>query len=909
LQGEGQAKFLLLYPVPAGMKTEPVRKTEARRPAPWAEKAVELDFSKANKVAVPAEAARRKADRPPTADDLKGLWASGQAANFAVLETQSPDFGFYSFAREVTARKYRLPSRALPRPAGVAAAPKVDAQLYELTTGATAIADSLQLQRMLNPNSRDKGERTENVAKIQGIDIAEHPWEKMMAGKKPSADPLARLVPNDNYYVRFKDVRKFLEFGDLLDQWGTNITRAYEISSRDYDIRGRYQKQLCLRSTGLARILGPAVVRGLAITGSDAFLREGSDVTVIFHVVDKQVFLAAVDPFVQEARKEFGNQLKEARTDYRGTGIESFVTPLREVSLHRAVLGDLVVYSNSPAGIRRVLDAQQGRLKTLADSLDYQYMRTVFRLEDEAEDCFAFLSDPFIRRLMGPAVKIKEKRRLEALTSLQMLSNGALFTAWETGKMPTEHKNLLAASTLKLEELYAPEGKGVTWDTERQVAVSEAYNTLAFATPLIELPIDKCTPLEEQGYNQFRTDYLDLWRRYFDPIGMRLSLTDKRVTLETYILPLVENSAYRELRRWTGGGTVKLDPSKISPKTLFQFQTHIATDLEERKEALDFLNLLGGKVRPLDFLGDWFLLRLDGNEAVDRLAEAGMKMAMDEDGEDLDEIEATRLFFQIPITLGVSIRNPLVFAPALAAVRGAVAAALPGAVTWEPMEPAYKGTTMVQVRATPNSEVNKFFNDPKKQEKVPFTPGLVYALIDGGWYLSVTDAALRNIIDETEATNQKKKEQARNGSAVDINSSLYLAPGAASTRLRDLMRSYLETVSHEQALANTPVWYAFYRGAVIDGNAAPDVMAATARRYLGYVPVSPEGAAYTHEARTDEVVNRRHGSLRQPVTHRGVEKTSPLGLLLEQIHSIRADLRFREDGIHTTLTIDRNMQR
>src|SRR6266540_6623938 len=33
--------------------------------------------------------------------------------------------------------------------------------------------------------------------------------------------------------------------------------------------------------------------------------------------------------------------------------------------------------------------------------------------------------------------------------------------------------------------------------------------------------------------------------------------------------------------------------------------------------------------------------------------------------------------------------------------------------------------------------------------------------------------------------------------------------------------------------------------------------------------------------------------------------TAPLTRLLEQLRSIRADLRFREDGIHTVLTIER----
>jgi hypothetical protein len=53
------------------------------------------------------------------------------------------------------------------------------------------------------------------------------------------------------------------------------------------------------------------------------------------------------------------------------------------------------------------------------------------------------------------------------------------------------------------------------------------------------------------------------------------------------------------------------------------------------------------------------------------------------------------------------------------------------------------------------------------------------------------------------------------------------------------------------------------------------------------------------------VVNRRHGSPRQPRLHPGVDDASPLGQLLEQFRAVRADLRFREDGIHTTLTFER----
>src|SRR5215510_13405467 len=207
----------------------------------------------------------------------------------------------------------------------------------------------------------------------------------------------------------------------------------------------------------------------MALTGNDPYLREGSDLTILFQTVNKKLFLSGVDQFLQEARQEFGKDLKETTYDCKGATVEQFSTPLREVSLHRAVVDDVVVYSNSEAGMRRVLQAHKGDIKPLARSLDFQYMRTVMRLDDKLEDGFLFLSDAFIRQLVGPASKIKERRRIEALTSLSMLTHGAMFTAWETGKLPADHDALLDAVSLRPEHIYIPEGKRILWDAERQV--------------------------------------------------------------------------------------------------------------------------------------------------------------------------------------------------------------------------------------------------------------------------------------------------------------------------------------------------------------------------------------------------------------------------------------------------------
>jgi hypothetical protein len=876
----GPASFLApLLPTPEGAK-----------------QSVTLDFSKARAVERPE--GPRGRDRVPDNTDLEGLWAFAQARQFAVLEAQTPGFGFYAFAREATGRKYSVPARAL---AGEVRATRDDEyrRLYETTTGAAALTESLARHRLLRAGPGDRERRTVPVASIRGIDVAEHPWEKMMGERKPAPEPLAAFVPHDQYYVTFKDVRAYLDFMDLAEEWGANVLSAYEIKSRDYQLRERYEKQLCLPSRSLAKLPGVGLLRdaaayqikGVAVTGSDLNVREGSDVTVVFHVSDPKLFLLAVQPFLAAARQEFGDGLREGKEKYLDWTVERFVSPLREVSLYRTWDDEHVIYSNSLVALRRVLDTKAGKRKALADALDFRYMRTVFPRGDKGEDGFAFLSDAFIRNLVGPAIKIKERRRLEALTSLSLVTNGALFAAWETGKVPANLNGVLAASKLKPGEVEVPEGEGVVWDGARQVAVSDAYNTLRFATPLVELPIDKVTPEEERDYRFFRDEYLRLWRRFFDPVGLRFSRDEKRVRVETYILPLIQNGEYNRLRDWTGGGTTTFDLATVGPKTLLQYLVHIDT----RQWRFQFF----GDKRPL---GDWAMVRWDDGRLYDKLLELRVRQQLEPDRQEEWAREAARLFFQVPMTCGVKIGNQKDFDELLRDAGRFVRDSL-GPVKVEVLKPDYRGVKITRVRFAPDSQLVQGFglnavNTPREER---FAPVYYHAQVAGAWYLSFSEDALREEIDRS--LDRAEGGRPANKDRADVNSSVYIAPEAAF-RTAGALHGYLEWETHRRALGSGLEWYALYRAGVLP-DPRRQAKESAAFRYFGYVPVSPDDSGYVYEADRDEVVNERHGSVGAPALHADLDEDSPVARLLGQLRTVRADLRFREDGVHTVLTIDR----
>jgi hypothetical protein len=296
----------------------------------------------------------------------------------------------------------------------------------------------------------------------------------------------------------------------------------------------------------------------------------------------------------------------------------------------------------------------------------------------------------------------------------------------------------------------------------------------------------------------------------------------------------------------------------------------------------------------LDPVGKWVLVRADDSPVYGKLADLLEKA---DEGQNVDAEQIARLVFQMPVMVGMDVKNPLTFAAAVAAARTSVMKSLPGALTWGPLEKPYKGVQIVQVKATP-AGMQRVPLGSSRSGRDPFLPAVYYAMIDGAFYLTPSEPMLRDFIDRAQAKRDGKTE------TVEINSSLYISPGAAELT-KGLIQKYLEKQVHEQALAAAPLWYPLYHTGLIPEGANAAAAAALAERYYGFLPVSPDGSPYVYDRRTDEVRNERHGSPSRPKANRTLAEDAQVKRLLEQLRTIRADLRFREDGVHTTLTVDR----
>src|SRR4029079_9649189 len=143
------------------------------------------------------------------------------------------------------------------------------------------------------------------------------------------------------------------------------------------------------------------IVDQVAITGSDLYLREGSDVTVIFSVKQPAVFAARMDKFLDEA-EETHPTARRMHGEYLGVKYVHIASPDRKVHVFSAYpRPDLHVRSNSRMGLERVLaaiqghDAQGNSVERLGETAEFRYIRTLMKEGAAEEDAFVYLSDPF----------------------------------------------------------------------------------------------------------------------------------------------------------------------------------------------------------------------------------------------------------------------------------------------------------------------------------------------------------------------------------------------------------------------------------------------------------------------------------------------------------------------------------
>jgi hypothetical protein len=559
----------------------------------------------------------------PAHGDLEQEWARAQIAEMYRLWGLDDPSGFFTHALHSVHRRWgdgSLPSsfdraRGWARPVRTLGA-------YDLVSGSAAIDESLQVDTELTVDDPEK-KRTIPIEGVIPLKTPAHPFTE--PAEPPAVTDLAGWVPVDQLFAWFENVSDLIE-GNRLAESGLIPLQQITVSAKRSTLSERIAAQLCLQVDEAARPFYETVIGETVLTTNEIDLVWGGDVTLIFEVREPIVFDATLAAFAATAMA--GNPDAEmSQHSHGGYTFHGITTPDRRISRLWLRRGNIAVVSNSAPALERVLEASVDVRPSVRNDPAFLDFRKRLPRDEARREAYVFLSDPFIRRVIGPEQRIGNARRRRSAVVSRRIENAALLRHVETNEFPPDVDTLLAEDRLLPEDLRSGNAEQFTFDPEARRARSSVWGEWGRMPPLIERPVTHVSPAEQHGYDLFRTQYERYWRAFFDPIGVRVHLDEPR-EIELIVMPLIESTAYRALTAVTGSEPAEFDAVRIPPSAGVSFALHFQLPEEVALEIYDdiifelpgrYAQLAEGSpddMNPLGFPSPEDVTRLLGDQVV-----------------------------------------------------------------------------------------------------------------------------------------------------------------------------------------------------------------------------------------------------------------------------------------------------
>jgi hypothetical protein len=732
---------------------------------------------------------------------------------------------------------------------------------FALFTGSQALAENLQLDRVLPPRGKQDAPATMDIASLKGLEVAELDWKPLVKDLKPELDPLASSIPADQHAIFFPDFAALLALADEADQQGTPVLQFANQRSEDARTRQRYERQLGLSLSGLARLIGPQFIQSVAITGSDPFLRSGGDVAILFQSKNATTLHALLAAQIGMSRKTISGStgMDGSIGSLKFTGATS---PDRALNVYLALIGEgTVVLTNSIAQIESLAAVADRKAPALSTLPEYTFFRNRYKRGEGDETALVVLSDAAIRRWCSPRWRIADSRRIRAAAVLANLN--------------AEHLDQLVTGKLEAgpvhTDLYVPD-LGEMRMTSRGV-VSPTYGSFDALRPVSEIKIDKVTQAEADTYNRWRDTYQSNWRNYFDPIALRFSVREKRLGADLTVMPLIWGSEYRPMVEIARGA--KIDPASGDPHADMLSRISMAININAPQiraaSAFALANAPGVKVDPLGWLGQSVTLFCDDSPFWAELAKAA-------NPEEFLEKNWARM----PVGLRAEVSNGLKLTAFLVAVHGFIDQSGPGMTVWENL--SYKNQPYVKI--TPSEQA-------KGQNKELENVAIFYHASGDSLLITPNEELLKRALDRQsnrDAARKDGKPLPDVGQPL-LGSSLVLQ---ADARLLELTpRDEIKRALQELAWGNLPILNEWKRRYPDED---PQMIH---ERFFQTRLLDPAGAQYVWNEQLQTMESAVYGSPAQP-------KEGPA--TLNMLHGIlrgNFGVTFENDGLRARVELDR----
>ncbi len=819
------------------------------------------------------------------APELPGQWAA------AAVDYLAHEGGVFGASASTRLRaRYKLAGAAASNVRGPSGGELVE--LMDTFAGRSAVQAALAVHRG-SVLSAGKQPRNVALAQCKPPELSRHPWAALAKrlGVAAPEEPLARAVPADFYFVRAKSFAAFTEILSVVENFGAPAADLFDGAATERGSLPRYLAELGIETGDLSRVLGPEVVQDFALTGSDPYVHEGSDVTLIFRLKSPLLFRAARLLALATHGAAHGGTQNSSFT-HEGVTVEVARSPDGRVRQHHAVVGELELVSNSDAAIKRVISTIQGKAPKLVDEPDFLYM--LARDAEVPAEVLAFIGDRFVENVVGPAQKIAEARRQVALTELTAAPVAALLYGWVHGKSPSDKNQLMKSGWLAAAELRHLDGARIDWAPG--AAPRSAWGTPAALEPLIDLPaVSRVSAAERDSYAQFAQAYQARWSQYIDPIALRLSSArrgdNKGLHAELRVLPLVSAD---EASRFDLGGDGHVAPAELASGA--RFSMGLGEQASLRRELSGLLRWASsrGPGIQLDWLGDYAMAGVaDRSELLvaSRFSPQSRDIPIERpaSAEELGHEDAPRDDFDVlsglPAYAVVGLRSRVATAVALTAVRQLLESVAPGAVEWAPFA-SYRGVEVVRILGREQGRELSVY----------------YALAGDALVVTANRSVMRMLIEQ--ALDGKLPLQGKagaasahaKGNAKDGQVVFELAP-AKKGSLRTILSWALTAAAQDGASHARAAAEAVLRG-VPESAHKPERSAELSRAYLGETPLTPDGRRYSLSP--EGIADPLRGTAHAPEWPALPTPESPAEHVLGALNRVRSDLSFDEEPELTT---------
>ena len=330
--------------------------------------------------------------------------------------------------------------------------------------------------------------------------------------KAVQVEEIALHVPQECFFVRFGNFPNYLWFNRLLTEFGGELRNLVALRGMDYGLNARQERQIALKESALAEILGPQVIADVALIGHDMFLREGAAIGILFQA--RNNFGLSADIRSQRAKALSENKdAQETTVEIDGHKVSFLSTPDNRIRSFYAVDGDFHFVTTSRTLARRFYEAGAGK-GALGKSAEFRLARDEMPLSRD-DTVFAYLSSAFFENLLGPQYRTEMTRRMRSAVEIDLVKM-ARQAAKNEGRRHATIDDLVRGGFLPADFGKRVDGSQLVIQENGDVVDSLRGQSGSFS-PVPDIEFDSVTLAEAGDYRAFSTALVERWQRV-DPI-------------------------------------------------------------------------------------------------------------------------------------------------------------------------------------------------------------------------------------------------------------------------------------------------------------------------------------------------------------------------------------------------------